>query len=306
LMDKLNTMNFSSIVELLDFFKDESKCVSYYERMRWEGKPTCPHCGSTKPYKTNRGYKCSNSECHKKFTVKIGTIFENSKIPFRIWFGAIYLATSHKKGISSVQLAIDLNITQKTAWFMLHRIREMLEEDSPKLLSNTVEVDETYIGGREGNKHARRRLKEGEASKKAIVVGAMERGGKVIVKHVNGNSEEKLMPFIESNVSANANVVSDEFGAYRNLSRKYVHSTINHSMKVYVDGDVHTNTIENFWSVLKRGLNGIYHSVSKKHLKRYLNEFPRRFNERDIPEKYRFERFLAGSERRLSYKSLIA
>ena len=126
-------MNFKSLPQLLDYYKDEATCIEYYENIRWGGNPVRPHCGSENPYKTNRGYKCSNNECYKKFTVKVGAIFENSKVPFRIWFAPIYLATSHKKGISSVQLALDLEITKRTAWFVLHRIREMLRDKAPKI-----------------------------------------------------------------------------------------------------------------------------------------------------------------------------
>lgn len=127
-------MNFKSLPQLLDHFREEKTCVEYYANLRWGGNPVCPHCDSENPYNTTRGYKCSNNECYKKFTVETGTIFENSKIPFRIWFASIWLATSHKKGISSVQLALDLGLTQKTAWFVLHRIREMLKDKAPKML----------------------------------------------------------------------------------------------------------------------------------------------------------------------------
>lgn len=302
-------MDFKSIVELLDYFKEESTCAAYYEQLRWNGNPVCPHCSSDKPYKTNRGYKCSNNKCNKKFTVKVGTIFENSKIKFRIWFGAIYLATAHKKGISSVQLAIDLGITQKTAWFVLHRIREMLKVSAPAMLGdngNTVEVDETYIGGLEANKHKNKKRKEGEPDKKKIVLGIIERDGRVILKYIPNATEQNMVPFIEKHVPEGSRVISDEFVSYNKLGGRFVHNTINHSLKIYVSGDIHTNTIENFWSVLKRGLYGIYHSVSEKHLDRYLHEFSSRFNERKITEQARFEKFLAQSEKRLKYKSLIA
>lgn len=148
-------MEFKSLIQLLDYLKDEKTCVEYYEQIRWGGEPHCPHCGCGIPYKTNRGWKCRDKECHKKFTVKVGTIFENSKISFRIWFAAIYLTTTSKKGISSVQLATQLNISQKTAWFVLHRIREMLKDKAPKMLGETkmVDTDATYIGGKEKNKH---------------------------------------------------------------------------------------------------------------------------------------------------------
>lgn len=131
-------MNFITIHQLFETFKDERTCIAYYEQLRWNSNPVCPHCGAQKPYTTNRGYKCSNKNCHKKFTVRSGTIFENSRLPIRVWFGAIFLATNHKKGISSVQLASDLGITQKTAWILLHRVREMLKQNAPEMLDDLV------------------------------------------------------------------------------------------------------------------------------------------------------------------------
>lgn len=301
-------MNFKSLIELLDYFKEEKTCIEYYEQLRWNGRTVCPHCGvDSVPYRTNRGYKCSDKDCHKKFTVKVGTIFENSKIPLRTWFAAIYLCTAHKKGISSLQLGRDLNITQKTAWFVLHRVREMLKAQAPTMLDgNMVEADETYIGGLEGNKHANKRRKEGEPDKKKIVLGVIERDGRVILKYIPNATEQNMVPFIEQYVPEGSRVITDEFVSYNKLDRRYVHQTINHTLKIYVTGDIHTNTIENFWSVLKRGLYGIYHSVSEKHLDRYLHEFSSRFNTRKITEHARFEKFLAQSEKRLKYKNLIA
>lgn len=305
-------MIFKSLPELLDYFKDERTCIEYYEQIRWNGKPTCPHCGTAKSYKTNRGYKCSNSDCFRKFTVKVGTIFENSKIPFRIWFGAIFLATNHKKGISSLQLASDLAITQKTAWFVLHRIREMLKSNAPEMIGGKgamVEADETYIGGKIANKHEDKIVRNADGSavqNKKVVLGIIERDGKVVLKHITSASIKNMVPFIERTVQVGTKVVTDESNVYGNLGRNYSHHKVNHTLKVYVNGDAHTNTIENFWSVLKRGLYGIYHSVSEKHLERYLHEFSSRFNERKVSSQFRFEKFLIQSERRLKYKSLIA
>ncbi|MEO7991409.1 MAG: IS1595 family transposase [Chryseolinea sp.] len=306
-------MNFKSLPQLLDHFKEESTCIAYYEQLRWNGKPVCPHCGTdTIPYKTNRGYKCSDKDCAKKFTVKVGTIFENSKIHFRIWFGAIFLATNHKKGISSLQLASDLNITQKTAWFVLHRIREMLKESAPAMLGGNggmVEADETYIGGKTINKHESKivRNENGVAlDVKQVVLGVIERNGKVVLKHINSASSDNMVPFIQKTVQSGSRIITDESRVYTTLHHSYTHNKVNHTLKVYVDGDSHTNTIENFWSVLKRGLNGTYHSVSEKHLERYLNEFANRFNERKATSQERFEKFLNQSDRRLSYKKLIA
>lgn len=310
-------MNFKSITHLLDTFKDEKTCIEYYEKLRWNGNPVCPFCESENPYKTNRGYKCSNSECHKKFTVKIGTIFENSKIPFRTWFACIYLATTSKKGISSVQLSTQLGITQKTAWFVLHRIREMLKNQAPEMLgeNNPVEVDEAYIGGREENRHTKKRRSDIDSdrandgtvyNKKKVVVGLIERDGKVILKHVSNASTKNMVGFIKKHVPEGRIIYSDEHKAYSELKHNYTHNTIIHSLRIYVSGDVHTNTIENFWSVLKRGLYGIYHSVSDKHLERYLNEFASRFNSRDLKADERFNEFLKDSQGALSYKRLIS
>ncbi|WP_288368952.1 IS1595 family transposase [uncultured Roseivirga sp.] len=310
-------MNFKSLPQLLDYFKEEQTAIEYYEKIRWGGNPTCPHCGKEKPYKTNRGWRCSDSSCDKKFTVKVGTIFQSSKIPFRTWFAAIWLATNHKKGISSVQLSIDLGITQKTAWFVLHRIREMLKEKAPAMLgeNNMVEADETYIGGRETNKHFRhRRSRENKLlrndgkpyKEKKIVLGLIERSGKVVLRHVPNATKENMVSFIEQHVPEGARLNTDEFKGYSGLGKWYNHETINHSLSVYVDGEVHTNTIENFWSVLKRGLYGIYHQVSDKHLERYLDEFAARFNERASTPREKFNKFLRESESYLSYDELTA
>lgn len=311
-------MNFKNLPQLLDYFKKEETCIKYYEKLRWNGEPACPHCGSLNPYKTNRGYKCSDKDCHKKFTVKVGTIFENSKIPFRIWFAAIYLCTSSKKGISSVLLAEQLGITQKTAWFVLHRVREMLKAQAPEMLGgegNMVEADETYIGGKEKNRHTKKKLASPQTGlandgtkyvEKKVVIGIVERNGKVILRHVPSAHEENMVSFIEQYVPKGSRIITDEHRSYKNLHKNYTHDSVTHSLKVYVSGDVHTNTIENFWSVLKRGLYGIYHQVSDKHLERYLNEFAARYNARDTNSFERFEDFLAKSEGGLLYKNLIA
>lgn len=307
--------NFKSLPQLLDHFKDEKVCIAYYEKLRWNGKPVCPFCKSEKkPYRTKRGFKCADTNCRKHFTVKVGSIFENSKIPFRTWFAAIYLCTNHKKGISSVQLAIDLNITQKTAWFVLHRVREMLKGEAPDMVggeNKIVEADATFLGGREKNKHFSKRIKrevENPApwAGKKTVIGIIERDGKVVLKHVPSENENAMLPFVKKHVPEGARLITDEHFAYKNLGSSFVHDTINHNIKIYVSGDVHTNSIENFWSVLKRGLYGVYHGVSEKHLTRYLNEFAARFNTRRLGTEERFENFLIQSEQRLLYKNLIA
>jgi transposase-like protein len=311
-------MNFKSLSQLIEYFKKEETAVKYYEELRWNGKPVCPHCKGEKPYATTRGYKCSNSECGKKFTVRIGTIFENSKFPFKTWFAAIYLCTSSKKGISSVLLAEQLGITQKTAWFVLHRVREMLKNQAPEMLGGEgkmVESDETYVGGKEKNRHKKKQRSEENPelsndgkpyNKKKVVIGMVDRGGKVLLKVVPNAQAENMVPFIQENVANGTKLITDEHTTYAGLGKIYTHETVTHSLKVYVRGTTHTNTIENFWSVLKRGLYGIYHQVSEKHLERYLNEFAARYNSREIDSFSRFNEFLADAEGGLLYKNLIA
>jgi transposase-like protein len=303
------TTQFESLFQLVDFFKEESTCIAYLGAQRWGSTPTCPHCGTIGAYITNRGFKCKSRECHKKFTVTTGTIFENTKISLRTWFASMYLCTTHKKGISSLQLSRDLNITQKTAWFVLHRIREMLKENAPQLLSGMVEVDETYIGGREANKHASKRIggkkSAGPRAGKIMVVGALERDGKVIAKQVKDTTITTLVPFVNNNVALGSEVITDEWGAYKTLKHQYTHNSISHNQKEYVRGHIHTNTIENFWSVFKRTVYGTYHIVSEKHIQRYCNESALRFNTRHISDSDRFNLAIKNCEGRLTYNDLI-
>ncbi|HSW96976.1 MAG TPA: IS1595 family transposase [Candidatus Saccharimonadales bacterium] len=299
---------FKNLPEILDYFKDENTCRELLELQRWNGKPFCPHCGHEKVYRTNRGFKCAEPKCYKKFSVTVGTIFENSKIPLRIWFASIYLHTAHKKGISSHQLGRDLGISQKTAWFVLQRVRAMLKEKAPAMLEGTVEVDETFVGGKAKNKHAkqRREIKATGYVNKTMVFGILDRDGKKvhnqIVANVDGNN---LKPIIYQKVKEGAIVMSDGFGAYSGLNKTYQHEVINHHQGEYFRDGYHTNTLEGYWSQLKRGIYGIYHSTSRKHLHRYCDEFAYRYNTRNISDQERFISVLTKvADARLTWNQL--
>lgn len=193
-------MNFKNLTECLDYFKEEATCIAYLEQQRWGGTPACPFCGVINPYRTNRGFKCLEKLCGRKFTVKVGTIYENSKVPLRTWFAAGYLCLSSKKGISSLQISRQLGITQKTAWFVLHLLREMLRDKAPQMLRGTAQIDETYHGGALKNKHKSKiaKLKKeqgkelrGRSDIKTPIFGIAETGGKVVVKVTNWVSKKR-------------------------------------------------------------------------------------------------------------------
>lgn len=305
--------NFTNLVQLTSYFDSEEKCREYLRFLRWEdGEPHCIHCGHEKCYKFKGGktFKCADKNCAKRFSITKGTIFESTKIPLRKWYIAIYLMTSHKKGISSHQLARDLGIHQKSAWHMAHRIREMLKETAPEMLEDVVEIDETLVGGREENKHLNKRTKgtRGRSLKTKVgVFGILERGGKVRAWPCKALDMKTLYPLIFQNVHPQATIYSDEYGAYRNLGRTYDHQLIRHKIGQYADGPVSTNGIENFWSIFKRGIIGIYHHCSGKHMARYCDEFSYRFNTRELGEGTRFDSALQNANgRRLKYLKLIS
>ena len=310
-------MNFKNLTECLDYFKEESACIAYLEQQRWGRTPACPFCGVINPYRTNRGFKCRDKECGKKFTVKVGTVYENSKIPLRTWFASIYLCLSSKKGISSLQLSRQLGITQKTAWFVLHRIREMLRVKAPQMLRGTAQIDETYVGGKIANKHKSKQAKakreqegkglQGRSDTKTPVFGIVETGGKVVVKVTNWVTKKTAKDLIERHVADGSTMVTDGYAMYAFLGQdnRFKHVMVDHSAGQYVNGGFHTNGIENFWSLLKRGIIGIFHQVSPQHLQRYCDEFAARYNTRMIQDHERFELSVQNSNGRLKYKQLI-
>jgi transposase-like protein len=293
---------FNGIVDFLNRFPNEEACIEYLIDARWDGKPVCPHCGHYKKiYKIRKGKILTCSNCHKQFTVKVGTIFEDSALSLQKWFMTIYILTAHKKGISSLQLSKDINVTQKTAWFMLHRIRYAVKTKSfNKPLSGTIEADESYFGGK---KH---KGKTGRGSEnKTPVFGIVQRQGDVRAMPVPNVKGETLKKIINQNVEKGSNIMTDEWKAYNGLSKDYIHHRIGHLKKEYVRGGVHTQNIENFWSLMKRGVIGIYHTVSTKHLHRYTDEFAYRYNSRKVKDSQRFASALSQVAGRLTYKKLI-
>ncbi|MCJ8209385.1 IS1595 family transposase [Mucilaginibacter sp. RS28] len=298
---------FKNLIEVANHFNDKQTCLDYLIKLRWPNGATCPFCSHDKVYHlqgANKRYKCA--KCRKHFSVTKGTIFENSVIPLQKWFVAIYLITSHKKGISSVQLAKDVNVTQKTAWFMLQRVRHALKMrsfNSPEKIGNVVEIDETYVGGNDLNRHANK--KKSAFDTKTIVLGAIERKGEVRLKVVPQATIEHIIPFVVKNIKTDSVLMTDEWTAYNRMGKVFEHLTVNHSQGVYVQGSSHTNTIENFWGVLKRGIYGIYHQVSAKHMQNYLEEFAFRFNNRKTTEAERFNKMVSLSKERIKYADLI-
>ena len=308
----------TNLKEVFAKFSDEEVCRQYLIKQRWNGCPECPHCGSNKWYSIEGGkrFKCGNNTCYKKYSVTVGTIFHASNIPLTTWFPAMYILTAHKKGISSVQLAKDLGVTQKTAWFMMHRVRESLKDKKSDLLTGTVEIDETYMSRKYASDYKAIPPEEVEQmettvkkNNKGAVIGMKQRDGKVIVLATISATAEVIGDTIKDHVAPDAHLMSDEALKYKRVLADYKRDSVNHSAKEWVrntdEFKVHTNGIENFWSVMKRGVYGIYHQISFKHLQRYCDEFSYRYNSRTTKDGERFLLSLQHIEGRLSYKQLV-
>ena len=269
-------------------FHDEAKAREWLEGELWPNGPVCPHCGTIDEATLMRGkshrpglYQCN--ACREPFTVTVGTLYERSKVPLNKWLAATHLLMASKKGMSALQIGRLLGMSKKTAWFLCHRIRESLRETNADMLGGegkTVEFDETYIGGKEKNKHRSKRNKRNiGGTGKEPVFALVERGGKVRSHHVPDVSAKTLRPILNSQIKEATKTMSDDGGARVGHDRP-LHQSVNHSIGEYVRGDAHTNTIEGYFSIMKRGINGVYHHVSQQHLKRYLAEFDFRYNER--------------------------
>jgi len=301
-----------TLQDAIIWFADFEHCRQFMTELRWpDGVVKCPQCGSDNVtwLAKARVWKCYAKHERPTFTLKTGTIFEDSPVPLEKWLSAAWLIISCKNGISSYEIHRGLGVTQKTAWFMLHRVRLAMQEGGFSKFVGEVEVDETFIGGKARNMHAdvKERKIQGRRGPmgKAIVAAVLERGGKVKAKVIGRRKKKDLQALVRDHVEPNSTLYSDALPSYEGLAGEYVHQVVDHAV-AYVDGNVHTNGLENFWSLLKRGINGTYVSVEPYHLFRYVDEQAFRFNNRKLTDAERFASVMKQIVgRRLTYNKLI-
>jgi len=301
-----------TLMEAVRYFSDPDRSLRLLTELRWPNGVACPICGTQRVsfLSTRRLWKCSQTHDRRQFSIKVGSIFEDSPLPLDKWLVAMWLIVNCKNGVSSYEVARDLHVTQQTAWFMLHRIRKAMQRGSFQKFGGTgpVEADETFIGGLARNMHKDKKAQKihgtGGAGKE-LVMGLIDReSGQVRVKHVANRKRDTLQEEVRANVEAGSELFTDELASYTGLDKDYVHDFVNHAEE-YVEGNVHTNGIENFCSLLKRGLKGTYFSVEPFHLFRYLDEQAFRYNERKTSDGMRFvEATSSAFGRRLTYKEL--
>ena len=299
-----------SLIEIIQMFPDEKSAEAWFIKARWPVGVCCPECGSlnVQERKTRKPqpYRCR--DCRKDFSIKTGTLMEGSKISLQKWAIAFYLSSTNLKGVSSMKLHRDLGVTQKTAWFMMHRIRETWRDNGGQF-DGPVEADESYFGGKRKNmrKSKRVNLKGRGTVDKAIVAGVKDRETNHIkAKVVESTDRETLQGFIQSNVKEGAKVYTDDHASYENMAG-YEHEAVKHSVGEYVRKQAHTNGVESFWAMLKRAHNGTFHKMSKKHLGRYVNEFAGRHNIRPMDTIEQMESIVSGMHgKRLRYDDLVA
>jgi transposase-like protein len=304
-----NILQFKTLAEFIEYFRDEETCRQYCVEMRFRDGMYCPHCGHKEIYTFANGKRYRCAKCKEDFTIKTGSVFGESKLPLKKWFIAIYLLSTTSKGISSLQLAKHVGVTQKTAWFMDHRLRSAMKQDGGQIFG-TIEADETYVGGAVRNMHKSKvdRSKVGTGGKgKAIVFGMKQRGGQVRARLIPHTGSEALHPAIQATVAPGSTIYTDEHRGYNGLEG-YSRTVVNHSVREYVNGMAHTNGIESFWALFKRGYHGVYHWMSRKHLQKYIDEAAYRQNRRGQPMNMVFADVVEGATdgKHLPYKKLIA
>jgi transposase-like protein len=312
----METTTPKTLLEAVRYFSDLDACHNYMTNVRWpDGKVTCPDCGSDQVgcIASRRMFQCKNKDCRRQFSVKVGTIMEDSPIGLDKWLAAIWMIVNAKNGISSWEIHRAIGVTQKSAWFLLHRIRLAMQTGTFQKLKGTTESDETFIGGKAKFMHADKRAEriQGRGTVgKTIVQGILERGNgeQISQVHVNVVPDQKkgtLTGNVRAKVEKGAEVFTDTLRSYEGLSDSYAHAMVDHSAGEYVRGNVHTNSMENFWALVKRCLKGTYVAVAPWHLFRYLDEEAFRFNRRDLDDAGRFARVMAKiAGKRLTYQEL--
>lgn len=314
LVQNTSTKDDQVILEVPLACADEKAAVEFIEKYRWGDYPACPRCGDLSVYQmqsstagerqANYRWRCHG--CKKQFTVRIGTVFEDSRIELRHWCYAFWRASTSKKGVSALEIKRHTGLSYKSALFMLHRIRFAMADSCPGPLKGDVEVDETYVGGKPRYKG---QSKRGRGTNKTPVLALVERHGRVRTKPVADVTAKTLKQAIRDNVALEARIITDENQSYNGIGSEFVggHETVCHSAKEYVRGDIHSNTVEGFFSIVKRGLHGIYHAVSKEHLHRYMAEFEFRYNNRELGDGKRTAAAIRGSDgKRLMYKEPVS
>ncbi len=301
---------FNSVIAVINFFHSDEECMEALIEARWGDDVVCPHCGQHHcKRRTDGRFRCN--KCKHNFSCTTGTIFANTKLPLQKWFVAMYLVSSHKKGVSSCQIMRDCDVCQKTAWFMLHKIRGLFGQTDGTALKGEVEMDEMYLGGSEVNKHESKRTEgtQGRSTKtKTPIFGMLQRDGKVVAIAVDDTKRTTLIPIVEQFVEDGTTTYTDEASIYNSLSSKgYKHERVNHSKREYVRAsDIHTNGIEGFWAHFKRVIFSTYHCVSKDYLQRYIDEQTFRWNTREMSEAYRFEYMFRKSVKSFDYADVMS
>jgi len=294
-----------NMMQMMDRFGTEEKCRAVLEELRWPDGICCPRCKSEKISRIHERAQFDCDACRYQFSVTSGTIWHDTHLPLRKWFMAIYLTVESKKGFSANQMKRVLGVSYKTAWFLCHRIRAAMTEQNPAQLNGTVECDETYIGGK---LKGRGRGRGAYLQNKAIVIGVIQRGGKVRLQVIDKPDRKTLHAFLKEHTAPDTEVIiTDEFKSYKGIGdHDTVHETVNHAQKEWTRGDIHTNGIENVWSLLKRSVTGTYHKLSVKHLDAYLDELEWRFNNRDNSYLFRDTLIKLLNSGQLEYRNLIA